>query len=552
MRKIGFLVVASLALAMAACSSEGSDGTSDVADADVGVADTADVADTDIAETADVTDAVDADSVEVVEDAFPARALPFSYARPEDGEPIPETEVGVFTKTVTGLWHDIDYLRWVLRTSTGVDASTGKDDYLAWHNDVTAVKAGDTVTFRHRCCEHNMWIPGSMMFTEVVNGYLLTGDWELAKLAEQYCKGLSASIKGFVMGDDDPAPFLMARAVFPIDHEFTLDEENWQDDGRKKNILFTSAYIEDDGWNAKSFAWPDNPTWGDIWVTNMRSKDDVRAIVRSVAFLPYVIADAQDEWVREACQETADLMVGFNKDIVDNGYYIRTKGPDGVAYSFDHEDLGSYVLYTQIDPQNECTHRLASDFLAYGEPLTNDCGNGWGTVYEKFATVAHYYNYPIVWDYHMAAILNALVYGYGDIALPLLEGMSLRMDDYLDPDTEQPGAEHHDWQRDMAVLLVQAASVGLPLTASEARHVQKHWLQAVEDYKDWPRWDLWADEVPDGEYSGGELRPRGTDEGIPVESLILFLEYCNSPFKNPAGASFVDCDKIADRASWGE
>lgn len=503
---------------------------------------------------------VPAEPVDVVADAgedtaepipYPARELPFVFERPADGEPIPADEVTAFTESVTGLWKQVDWFRWVLRTSYGVDASTGYDDYLAWHNDVFAVKEDGLVTFLQNGREHNMWIPGSKVLSQLINGYLLTGDPVMAKGAEQYCKGLSAVVKGFVWDENDPAPYLMARAVLPMDQEFVMDEENWLDDGRRKAVNFTRAYEDEVGWNAESFAWPHNPTWGSIWVTNMRSKDDVCAITRSTTWLAYAAIDAPDEFVREACAETLELMQGFNKDIVDHDYQIRTKGRDGVAVLVEGQDLGNYTDYMGIDPRSECTARLASDLIAYGERRTNDCGDGYGGAYEEVATATHHYNYPIVWDYHMAALGNALVHGQIADALPLLEGMAARMDRYLDPDGDEPGATHSHWGMEMAIVLVKAASMGLPLTANEARLVQQHWTQAVVEFGAFERWDLWDESVPDGQYSKGEFRPERSSDGIEIESLALLVEYCNSPFKNPAGAAFVDCEIVADTARWG-
>ena len=518
-----------------------SEGTPDAAPGPDDAADAADAADS----------AGDADA-----DAGPVglpRALAFEFTRPADGDPIPAEEVTAFTKRITGVWKQVGWFRWILRTSMGVDASVNEVDYLAWHNDILATKAGDTVTFQEKGQEHNMWIPSSTILSQAVNGYLATGEWTHAKAAEQYCKGLSAVVKGFRWGTDDPAPYLMARAVFPMDQTFAMDAERWQDDGRKKAVEFHEAYHDSDGWNAQSFAWPESPDWGSIWVTNMRSKDDIRAIVRTTVFLHYVVEDAPDEWVREACAETLELMVGFNKDIVDHGYYLRTKGPDGVAYSFDHQDLGNYIQYAEIDEGNECPARLATDLIAYGEPLTNDCGSGFGSLFDQFAPAANYYNYPIVWDYHMAALGEALVHRYDDAALALLGGMAERMDAYLAPDTEEPGATNGHWDRDMAMLLVQAAAMGLPLTAAEARRVHTAWSAAADEFEVWPRWDLWDESVPDGDYGGGGgYRPSSPAEATEVVHFALFLETCNSPFLNPAGAAFIDCDVVRDPSQWGE
>jgi hypothetical protein len=572
MRRFWMLPFA-LGLVLACACSSGSDNGTDPGAQDPGLTDEAGtdvpVVDNAIPDVPDVPEDVAADvpvdvpvdvPADVVADAlddipdvssqpFPPREMPFAYTRTAEGEPLTTAEVTAFTKKVTGLWKKTDWARWVLRTSTGVDTTTGKADYLAWHNDVQIAKVGDTVTFSHMGGEHNMWIPGSKVLSEAIGGYLLTGDWKFAKMTEQYCKGLSAVIKGFIWDENDPAPFLMARAIFPMDHSFTLDDATWKDDGRKKVVKFSDMYQIQHGWNANTFPWPHNPTWGAEYVTNMRSKDDVRSIVRTTMFLPYVLADAKDEWVKSACQETFDLMKGFNKDIVDFDYNIRTKDEDGVAYIIpcDVQDLGGYKCYIDIDPTNECCQRLSSDLIAYGERRTEECGNCVGSVYDAFASAAHFYNIPIIWDYHMAAVGNALVYRQARMAWVLLDGLKQRIDTYMHPAADEPGINDSAWNKELAVLLVQTASVGLPLTWLEARHVHQQWTQAVTDFENWPNWDPWAATVPDG-----PIQVRPSSEGIDIEAITMFLEYCNSPFKNPAGVAFIDCDIVKDPAKWGE
>ncbi len=482
---------------------------------------------------------------------YPARSLPFAYTRPAEGTPLPDEEVSAFTRDIAATYKAVGYFRWMLRTSTGVDASTGMDDFLAWYRGTKAWKEDGVVTFHDSSSEHNMWIPGSIVLSSVLNGYLLTGDWELAKLTEQYCKGLTAVVKGFVRGEDDPAPYLMARAVFPMNQDFVLDADHWKDDGRRKVVVYDPS--EEDRWNAQTFPWPDNPTWGDIWVTNMRSKDDVRAISRTMTFLHYVVEDAGDAWVRTACRETFDTLKAFHQDIVDSGYHIRTKDRDGNPYVIPCEvqDLGSYACYMELDPANECCARLSADLIAFGERRTNDCGTCTGSLFDAFATTTHYYNYPIVWDYHMAALGNALVHGQLADAYPLMVGLDERIDSYMHPSQDESGPSNERWNSDMAVLLVQAASMGLPLTAAEARHVHQHFARAAELFRQWDRWDLWDASVPDTDAANAySIRPPDAQDAVKVESFAILFEYCNSPFKNPAGAAFVDCDVLADPSGW--
>lgn len=504
---------------------------------------------------------------------FPPRKLAFAFARPPVGEPVDAAEVTAFTRRIAATLHQTGYFRWLLRTSTGVDASTGTPDYLAWHNDVRAVKSGDTVTFHHVGHEHNMWIPSAKVLSAALGAYLHTGDWEAGKLTEQYCKGLTAVVKGFIRGDEDPAPWLMARAIFPMDQSFALDADAWHDDGRAKAVTFSQAKTEATAWNASTFPWSDNPAWGDIWVTNMRSKDDVRAITRAVPFLHYVVEDAKDAWVRDACAETLDTMTHFHKDIVDHDYFIRTKDRDGVPYSLpcdNNTDLGSYTCYTEIDPRNECCARLATDMIAYGERRTNDCGSCTGSIYDMVAPVGNIYNINIIWDYHMAGVLASLVHRQHRDAYLALAGLADRMDEYLEPDPSFPGPKNPFWTSRLALLLVEAAAVGLPLTAREVRMVHHAWDWAAEDLRAFPNWDLWDESVPDGTYDGwtnwdwwvpnrpldeinqASFRPVVRNESVPVQWFATLFEYCMSPFQNPAGQAFVDCDVLRDPDTWAE
>jgi hypothetical protein len=584
MRKMSVLfLVPFLALA---CGSSGAGDLPDTGDVtrpdavDLDVAQDVDVpVDPDIPVVDDILadstdDAAETSDLPPFEDvAFPPRKLAFEFQRPAVGEPVTAEEVTAFTRRIATTLHQTGYFRWLLRTSTGVDPTTGLQDYMAWHNDVRAVKSEGKVTFRHEGHEHNMWIPSAKVLSAVLGAYLHTGDWETGKLTEQYCKGLTAVVKGFIWGDEDPAPWLMARAILPLDHEFTLDSETWHDDGRTKRVEFSLAKTEAEAWNAATFPWPENPTWGSIWVTNMRSKDDVRAITRAVPFLHYVVEDAKDDWVRDACAETLETMVNFHKDIVDQDYFIRSKDRNGVAYRLpcdDDKDLGSYNCFTGIDPLNECCARLSTDMIAYGERLTNDCGTCTGSIYDMFAPLANIYNINIIWDYHMAGVLASLVHRQHRDAFYTLAGLAQRIDEYQDPEPGFPGPGNPFWPSRMAHLFVEAAAVGLPLTAREVRQVHHSWDLAAQDLQAFSNWDLWDESVPDGTYNGWtnwdwwvptepldyinrtSFRPVVSNEAVPVQWFATLFEYCMSPFKNPAGEAFVDCEILRDPATWGD
>ena len=471
--------------------------------------------------------------------------LPFEYTRPDKGAPLSEQEIADFTTRLTGFWAQVDYFNWVYDTCHGMDESTGFPDYLIWWHDVDAVKEGDTVTFRHNPNyggSHNNAVPTSVVLLGAIGGYLSTGDAAMGRIVDQFAKSFVALQKGFVWDDNDPIDFIVARNIITFNHEFTMPN------GKKKAVDYEPWYFEYQGWNADRYNYPNNPTYGDVWVTTMRSKDDVPYIFRVAAWMPYIIELSDDEEIKQTAQEAWDYTVKFAKDIVDQGYFIRSKGKDGNAI-IPEQDLASFVDFVDLIPDAECDARLASALMGYGEPLDNDCGSGQGSLYDEIAGEMHYFNYAIVDHFHLAAIHLALVTGHDDMAKELLQGLVTRIDNYRKTGWE--GQQHDGWERDIALLLLKGATLGLPLTSEEARLVQKYHSQAVDIYETFPNWDLWDPSVPDGTYDfRAGFHPAHTPDAIQIEDMTFILEYCWSPFKNPASARFVDCDKVNTPQAW--
>ncbi|MBW1809671.1 MAG: hypothetical protein JRJ87_15860 [Deltaproteobacteria bacterium] len=474
--------------------------------------------------------------------------LPFTLTRPDVGQPLSQAEISAVTVRITGFWKQIDYFTWVYETCHGMDISTGYPDYLIWWHDVDAVKLGDTVTFRNNSAyggSHNNADPTASVLIQAIGGYLLTGDQAMGMLVEQFAKSITATMQGFVFDESDPLEFIMARNIVTHNHTFVLPS------GKKKAVDYTDWYTTYEGWNANRVHYPNNPTWGDIYVTTMRSKDDVPYMYRAAAWFPYLIEYAPDQPVREAAAEALAYMQGFAKDIVDSGYYIRSKDEEGQVYIPD-QDLASFNDYIEIFPDAECDPRLASALLAYAEPLDIDCGSGQGSGYDMVAGQGHYFNYSIIDVFHLSALQLALTSGHARIAEDLLLGYITRLERYRDPDGGEPGWDHEDWERDIALLLLHGASLGMPLTSEEARQVHKFLDQSVSEYEDFPNWNLWDPSVPDGTYSFRDgFHPAHRAAAFRIEDIAYLLEYCWSPFKNPAGVEFVDCEIVRNPARWG-
>jgi formylglycine-generating enzyme required for sulfatase activity len=478
-------------------------------------------------------------------------SLPFTFTRTDVGTPLTAPEIDEFTAKITGLWKDIDYFQWLNRITHGMDKTNpgGYPPFGLYWQDVSSVKSGTTVTFEHHGNADNLMIPTGKIFNTVAAIYLETGDAEYARLVELYCQGIVALIRGLLFNEEDPDIYLMARAIFPSDHAYSHDD-------RDAAVTYggSKQYVYD--WNAHTVPNPDNPDYGDIWVRNWRSQDDVPHIFRMVPMVQRVIDEATDETVLAAAENALEYLQGFTRDIVDSGYNIRSREEGDVHVplmesGFRIADLASFSAYDPILPNTQCDAKLTAALISYSDPLDNDCGNGLGGLYELIATTGNYYTHMIIRYFHIAAIYNALMWGHDDLALTLLQGLAERTNDSM-YDMSLPGRDHDAWSADVAAYLLAAGAAGLPLTSDEARLIVEEYSKAASHYETWPYWDLWDGSLGDGSYAYSPGENGAFGRVIRDEEIAMLIEYCWSPFRNPASAVVVDCDAILDPTRWGD
>ncbi len=476
--------------------------------------------------------------------------MPYEIVRPDVGIPLTPQEVSDFTAKITGFWRDVGYFEWVDRVTHGMDITNpyGMPDYKLYWQDVRAIKTGDTITFEHVGFADNLTIPTPKILMNAAALYLMTGTARLGNLVEGLCKGMVAGFKGMIFDPDDPEVAITARTIFTQDHEYIQE-------GRRTLVVYGPAKRRAVDWNAQTIPNRTNPYWGEIWVRNWRSKDDVPHIFRSVPILMQLAQQAPDPSVRAAAGEAVATLKRFARDIVDTGYYIRTKDEYGNAYipltpKGYVADLASFVEYNFILPNAECAPKLAAALIAYGEPHGIDCGTSFGDLYEYVAGLGHYYNYAIIRYFHAAALTIALTMGQHDTALELLEGMVARIDEIMHGNL--PNRDDPAWPADVASYLLVAAASGVPLTSEEARHVMEQYSRSVDHYGVWSNWDLWSPSVPDGQVAWQPDRNGDPYRFVDITEMIYPLEYCTSPWRPSSGAALLDCEIVLDPSRWGE
>ncbi len=477
-------------------------------------------------------------------------SLPFEFTREDSGDVPTEEEISQFTKKFTGFLKDVGYFDWLWRTGHGLDASYDPDKlhYKFYWQDTKAIKEGNTVKFVHYGGADNIMLRTAKLMIDVGSFYMLSGNDLAARLSEEYSNAITASFVAMLFSQIDPVKYITARAIFNHNHSYELDG------GRMVEVDYDPVKQEQYSWNAHTIPNPRNPEWGDIWVRNMRSKDDVPYMFHAYHYLLRIAKYANDDGLKESAKRAAEYLHGFAKDIVDSGYFIRTKESDGKPYiptEEDHpsipKDLASFVNFEDLIPNAECNPKLASALMAYGEPLGNDCGNGISPTYETAATNIHYFNYAIIRHFHIAAIEMAILTNHLDMAKKLMEGLAQRVDTDLHDDEHR--AEHSRWDSELAPFMLSAAAVGLPLTSEEVRLIWQVYSDGIDHYKEWPNWDLWSSSVPDGEQP---WTPDDEGHFIRPEDLVRIFEFCYSPLRNPTSQMPIDCSVLADPSKWGE
>lgn len=486
-----------------------------------------------------------------------AGGLPFPLQRPDEGPPVPPAEVTELSSRLGTFLRDVGYFDYVLRATHGVDASTGMRGYALWWSEVDPVRQGDVVYYRHRPLDehggHNILVPNAGLLGAAIAGDLLGQDPAATLLAGRLCDGITALMLGMAFDADDPLDHLMARNIVTFNHEYVTH------DGRRKAVDYTPWHHPYDRWNCSRFLVPDNPHWGPVWVTNVRSKDDVGHLFRVVPWIRFAARWSRDDTVRQACGQTDAYLTRFARDIVDSGYFIRTRDAEGDVLVFsqaDHPpgmrrstDLDNFVDFEGLWPGTECNAMRCADLIAFGDGARTACPSGAPNDLERFSLRNNYPNINFFRAFHASAVFLSLALGEHLGADALLHGLVERLEGDRTMDRDGIAAAPDRWDADLALGLLTGAVVGVPLTAVEARLVATYYGRALDAYARWTAWDPWDPAVPDEALAYAPDRGSTGDDGtarywIPIEALATPLEYCASPFRNPSGIAPFDCDAL--------
>ncbi len=456
--------------------------------------------------------------------------LPLDFARPDEGEPVDEAELALATSRYLELLESVRWLELVDERVHGWPQSDprGRYWYGTWWSGVTLVKADGAITYAHgdQGADNNGLRTGPVL-EGVCYASALWQRPEHEQLVRRMMRGMTAWIRAMVREPDDPDAPMLCRAFYP---ESVDAEEN----GRSFHIDYELDRPGLDADPSEYVHVPENPDWGDIWIKNKRSKDDIGHMLRAIAQLGSCAAGFDDPDTQADFEELRVAYSAWAKKVEDDGWKIGTLDKDGEFWL--PQDLLTYFV------DAECTAKLAIRLLGHLDAGELDCGNGIGPL-DPVIIGANDHNGNILRSFHEAAANNALLSADDALAQALLDGITARIEEGLDGLEGVAEPVPHLGDQDLFDMLAHGAAVGVPLTSREVRWMHARVDEALTSYANpdlQGALHVFDDATPDGEYV---YEPYGGPIGF--VALGSLLGTCASPCANPTGRPVLDCEMIA-------
>lgn len=453
------------------------------------------------------------------------------FVRPQAGDPVPPEELAAVTDLYLDLmarlgWFDLLDER-VHGYPDGV--APGRPGYGTWWSGVRILKENGQVRYLHSADgADNNGLRTAPMLAGVAFALALRDDPDRVRLAGRIVRGFQSWILAMERSSVPDAPVLMTRASYP-------ESVVWTVRGTEVRIDYSLNRPGLDNGACQYVHLQDNPWWGDLYVKNKRSKDDIGHLLLAIALADPLLRDHPD--LRQDWDRMMDLYRRWARQVEDDGWHIGTWDQD-LNLWYPEDDLAFYLMdINGFDP--ECTIALATRLMGRGDEGTLDCGNG--ITFLDDAVSMKPSNAQMLRSYHEAAIAQARLNGRQGILGPLLEGLARRLDAIFDPPPDGSGPPRPS-DEDLAELVIMSHAVGVPSTWREARFFHDRVREAHGAYLRPENLALLHPldpETPDGQYP---FDPAGA--GIAFRYLGAALGACASPFRDPGSVPLLDCDRV--------
>lgn len=461
----------------------------------------------------------------------PPSALPFAFTRPDQGTPESPAELAAATDELLALLAGTRYFDVVDERVHGWPESAGGYWYGTFWSGISIEKKNGQVAFRHGAAgADNNGLRTAPFLEGACFAHLLSGKPVTAGLVRKMARGYTSWSLAMRRGLADSAPTMLTRAAYPASVTST-------DGGRTFLVDYTLDRPGVDNPATDYVHLPGNPTFGDVWIKNKRSKDDMGHVFRSLAH-----ADACTPRLDPAAQadlaETKATYASWSLAVEAAGWSIPTLDKNAAVFTPPlTETLAHYILLDGV----ECPGALMMRLRGHGAPGDLACGSGLSASEKISASQMRNNVRQILRSHHEAAAVTALVTKNDAVALELLRGLVERLDGDV-PLASQPTPPANVEPNDIVSLVLEAAATGVPLTSAEVRWVHQRLHAAYLAYLApamAATYRVFDPATPDGTYA---YEPGGA--GMAFADLGVMLGACASPWRNPAGRPLLDCAKV--------
>ncbi|HSO35851.1 MAG TPA: hypothetical protein VLT33_25150 [Labilithrix sp.] len=463
-------------------------------------------------------------------DAGGAPGLPFPYARPPAGAPVSAAELTAITDTFIDLLTKTRYFDVLDERVHGWPRSDPQKRYWygTWWSGVGLTKALGKVTFAHvDVGADNNGIGTSLVLEGVCLAHRQWPSPKLERLTRRLIRGFNSWILAMQRSAADPAGTLLARVAYPAPIAST-------DDGRTAFIDYAPDRPGIDSYTQYVHL-ATNPSWGDIWIKNKRSKDDIGHMLRAIATLQ----DCAGGLGADTQADLAEMRAGYVKwaqRVEAEAWSIATLDKNGNLWTPPLTETMSHFITAG---NAECDAVTALRLFGKGNPGSFDCGSGIHPL--EAIALTNDSNGEIVRSFHEAAVRHALAARQDAMAKTLLAGLTTRIEDGMTRAEAGSWPAHLDAEK-LVKLIVLSANTGVPLTSREVRWVHSQLRLAHASYvTNTPPavYRVFDPATPDGGYV---FTPEG--EGIDFRFLAALAGTCVAGYRNPTTMPLLDCSRL--------
>jgi len=455
--------------------------------------------------------------------------LPFTYVRPAEGTPETATELQDATDVFLQLLQATRYFDVLSERVHGWPQSDPMQRYWygTWWSGVGFDKSQGQVSLVHvNIGADNNGIGTSAVLEGACLAHQVWPTQKLESLTRRLIRGFNSWYLAMQRMPNDPAGPMLARAAYPEPITST-------DDGRTVYLDYSADRPGVDSYTLY-VELTNNPYWGDLWIKNNRSKDDIGHMLRAIATLEDCRAGLSQDTLNDLA-EMKSHYVAWAQKVEADGWAIATLDKSATPAM---PSLTSTMARYTTTANAECDAVLALKLFGDGVPGSFQCGTGIHPL--ESLVLSNPSNGEIIRSYHEAAVRHALLTGQYTAAQDLLTGLATRIEDGMGY------AQNGNWpvhlNAELLVkLIVNSANAGVPLTAREVRWVHDQLRTTYTNFTALPPavFNVFDPATPDGAY---DFTP--TADGIDFRFWAVLAGTCSATYRNPASQPLLDCARL--------